>query len=80
MTERLLRDRIINERLAAELLGISPDTLRRLSRRGEGPKRRKISPRRVGYLISEVESYRDGANPLSYVQDYRPSSIKGLRL
>lgn len=53
-------DRIISERVTAEILGISPDTLRRLSRRGEGPMRRKISPRRVGYKISEVEAYRDG--------------------
>jgi predicted DNA-binding transcriptional regulator AlpA len=53
-------DRIISERVAAEILGISPDTLRRLDRRGEGPTRRKISPRRVGYKISEVEAYRDG--------------------
>jgi predicted DNA-binding transcriptional regulator AlpA len=53
-------DRLITEKTAAEILGISPDTLRRLGRRGEGPKRRKISPRRVGYKISEVEAYRDG--------------------
>jgi predicted DNA-binding transcriptional regulator AlpA len=48
------------ERVTAEILGISPDTLRRLNRRGEGPTRRKISPRRVGYKVSEVEAYRDG--------------------
>ena len=41
-------DRLITERATAEILGISPDTLRRLNRRGEGPSRRKISPRRVG--------------------------------
>jgi predicted DNA-binding transcriptional regulator AlpA len=53
-------DRLINERATAEILGISPDTLRRLGHRGEGPTRRKISPRRVGYKVSEVEAYRDG--------------------
>jgi predicted DNA-binding transcriptional regulator AlpA len=53
-------DRLITERAAAEILGISPDTLRRLNGRGEGPSRRKISPRRVGYKVSEVEAYRDG--------------------
>jgi predicted DNA-binding transcriptional regulator AlpA len=53
-------DRLITEKVTAEILGISPDTLRRLGQRGEGPVRRKISPRRVGYKISEVESYRDG--------------------
>ena len=53
-------DRLITEKATAEILGISPDTLRRLGRRGEGPVRRKISPRRVGYKVSEVEAYRDG--------------------
>ena len=53
-------DRILSERVTAKILGISPDTLRRLNRRGEGPTRRRISPRRVGYKASEVEAYRDG--------------------
>ena len=53
-------DRLINEKTTAIILGISRDTLRRLNRRGEGPTRRKISPRRVGYKASEVEAYRDG--------------------
>jgi len=57
-------DRLINEKITAEILGISCDTLRRLGQRGEGPKRRKISPRRVGYKFSEVEAYRDGARAL----------------
>jgi predicted DNA-binding transcriptional regulator AlpA len=53
-------DRLITEKVTAEILGVSPDTLRRLGQRGEGPLRRKISPRRVGYKVSEVEAYRDG--------------------
>lgn len=53
-------DRLLSEKATAEILGISPDTLRRLARRGEGPLRRKISPRRIGYKVSEVEAYRDG--------------------
>jgi predicted DNA-binding transcriptional regulator AlpA len=53
-------DRLISERVAAEILNISPDTLLRINRRGEGPRRRKISPRRVGYKLSEVEAFRDG--------------------
>lgn len=54
-------DRLVSEKVAAEILNISPDTLRRINHRGEGPRRRKISPRRVGYKLSEVEAYRDGA-------------------
>jgi predicted DNA-binding transcriptional regulator AlpA len=61
-------DRLITERATAEILGISPDTLRRLNRRDEGPSRRKISPRRVGYKFSEVEAYRDG-KPLQAAQE-----------
>ena len=53
-------DRPSTGRATAEILGISPDTLRRLGHRGQGPTRRKISPRRVGYKVSEVEAYRDG--------------------
>ena len=53
-------DRLINEKTAAEILGISQDTLRRLARHNQGPLRRKISPRRVGYKLSDVEAYRDG--------------------
>jgi predicted DNA-binding transcriptional regulator AlpA len=59
-------DRLITEKATAEILGISPDTLRRLGRRGEGPVRRKISPRRVGYKVSEVEAYRDGKSLEAY--------------
>lgn len=53
-------DRLIRESVAAEILNISPDTLRRLAKRGEGPPRRQVSPRRVAYKLSEVECYRDG--------------------
>jgi predicted DNA-binding transcriptional regulator AlpA len=61
-------DRLITERDTAEILSISRDTLRRLGRRGEGPTRRKISPRRVGYKVSEVEAYCDG-KPLQAAQE-----------
>jgi len=53
-------DPLITEHDTAKILSISRDTLRRLGKRGEGPARRKISPRRVGYKLSEVERYRDG--------------------
>jgi predicted DNA-binding transcriptional regulator AlpA len=65
-------DRLITERSTAEILGISVDTLRRLNRRGEGPPRRKISPRRVGYKLSEVEAYRDGKLQLRCTPEHHP--------
>jgi predicted DNA-binding transcriptional regulator AlpA len=71
-------DRLITERATAEILCISPDTLRRLNRRGEGPTRRKISPRRVGYKVSEVEAYRDG-KCLGISEDQPRERRRGLR-
>ena len=47
-------DRIVSEKEASEIRGVSPDTLRRAAARGEGPKRIKLSPRRVGYRLSEL--------------------------
>jgi predicted DNA-binding transcriptional regulator AlpA len=73
-------DRLISEKSTAEILDISTDTLRRLGQRDEGPKRRKISPRRVGYKLSEVEAYRDGTcppddpEPASQLRAARPRS------
>jgi predicted DNA-binding transcriptional regulator AlpA len=47
-------DRIVSEKTAAEIRGVSPDTLRRQAARGEGPQRIRLSPRRVGYRMSEI--------------------------
>ena len=46
--------RVVSEPTAAGILGISPDTLRRLSQRGQGPRRIKISERRIGYRLADV--------------------------
>jgi hypothetical protein len=45
--------RVISEKEAARLLGISPDTLRRMAARGEGPPRLRPSPGRVGYRLGD---------------------------
>ena len=47
-------DRIVSEKEAAEIRGVSPDTLQRQAERGEGPERIRLSPRRVGYRLSEL--------------------------
>lgn len=49
-------DRIIPELEAARLRNVSPDTLRRQAKRGEGPRRIQLSPRRIGYRLREVIS------------------------
>jgi predicted DNA-binding transcriptional regulator AlpA len=46
--------RIVSEQEAAQLRGISVDTLRRQVDRGEGPTRVRLSPRRIGYRLGEV--------------------------
>jgi predicted DNA-binding transcriptional regulator AlpA len=55
--------RVISEAQAAHVLGVSSDTLRRLSARGEGPKRLKLSPRRVGYLLSDCLEWLRAREP-----------------
>jgi predicted DNA-binding transcriptional regulator AlpA len=45
---------------AAEFLGLSPWTLRRWRRAGLGPKWRKMGPRLVRYLRSDLEAYISG--------------------
>jgi hypothetical protein len=50
-------DRGISETAAARILGISVRTLQRMSRRGEGPRRIRISPRRTIYRERECLDY-----------------------
>ena len=47
-------DRIVSEVEAAALRNVSPDTLRRIALATGKPRRLRLSPRRVGYRLSEV--------------------------
>jgi predicted DNA-binding transcriptional regulator AlpA len=47
-------EKIIDEKEAARLRGVSVDTLRRQAARGEGPHRIRLSPRRVGYRLGDI--------------------------
>ena len=47
-------DRIVSEREAAQIRGVSEYTLRRQAQRGEGPPRIRLSPRRIGYGLSSL--------------------------
>jgi predicted DNA-binding transcriptional regulator AlpA len=49
--------RVIPESTAAELLGISKATLRRMAERNEAPARLRISPRRIGYRLSDIHKW-----------------------
>jgi predicted DNA-binding transcriptional regulator AlpA len=48
-------NRVVSETAAAEFLGISIDTLRRACTRGEGPPRLRLSQRRVGYRLRDLD-------------------------
>jgi predicted DNA-binding transcriptional regulator AlpA len=47
-------ERIVSEEEAARLRGVSPDTLKRLALQTGKPRRRQLSPRRVGYRLGDV--------------------------
>jgi predicted DNA-binding transcriptional regulator AlpA len=66
-------DRLVSEKTAAEILNISADTLRRLGKRGEGPKRRQISTRRVGYRLSEIDAFLTQSSAYAAVPAPPPS-------
>jgi predicted DNA-binding transcriptional regulator AlpA len=46
-------DRIITQAEAAKIRGISRETLRLMSERGEGPQRIQLSRKRFGYRASD---------------------------
>lgn len=55
--ERAQVDCVVSEKSAAEIVGLSPWTLRRQAEKGEGPRRLKLSARRVGYRMSDIEAW-----------------------
>ena len=50
-------DRVVSEKQAADILGYSPDTLRREFRAGRGPARVRLSGRRIGYRLSVLYAH-----------------------
>jgi predicted DNA-binding transcriptional regulator AlpA len=51
--------RVVNERTAIELMGVSPRTWDRMRARGETPPITKISERRIGYRIIDIQAWLD---------------------
>lgn len=52
-------DRVVSEVVAAEYIGLSTDTLKRACARGEGPRRIKLSTRRIGYRLRDLDAWLD---------------------
>jgi predicted DNA-binding transcriptional regulator AlpA len=50
-------DQVVTELKAAELCGISRDTLRRRFKAGNGPKRLRLSAHRIGYRLRDLRSW-----------------------
>ena len=50
-------DHVVAESATAEIIGVSKATLRRMVERGEGPRRLKLSARRVGYRMSDLAEW-----------------------
>jgi predicted DNA-binding transcriptional regulator AlpA len=48
---------VISDQRAAEILGLSLDTLWRLDRAGDGPPRVRLSPRRHGRAIGTLREW-----------------------
>lgn len=60
----VLRPAVIDEDQAAAYLSLSVSTITNMERRGEFPKKRQLSGRRVGYLLREVDEWLE-ARPVS---------------
>jgi predicted DNA-binding transcriptional regulator AlpA len=54
-------DRLVSDKVTAELMGISLATLRRMRARGGGPQRRQISQRRYGTRLRDIGAYIERA-------------------
>jgi predicted DNA-binding transcriptional regulator AlpA len=50
-------DRVVSEAQAAEIIGLSKDTLRREFRAGRAPERVRLSGRRIGYRLSAIYAF-----------------------
>jgi predicted DNA-binding transcriptional regulator AlpA len=48
---------VLSKSQVCSITSLSEDTLARLHRRGEGPERLQLSPRRVGYTIGAVRRW-----------------------
>jgi predicted DNA-binding transcriptional regulator AlpA len=59
MLDGLESVRVLNERDAAQVIGVSPRTWDRLRARGETPPATKISARRIGYRVADIKAWLD---------------------
>jgi hypothetical protein len=58
LPDDLLLERILSEEEYAAIDGVSVDTIRRRSARGEGARRIQLSPKRFGYRLRDILTAR----------------------
>jgi len=56
-------DKYLRRREVCSCTGLSYSTIRRLELQGDFPRRRRLGPRSVGWLRSEVETWLTDAAP-----------------
>jgi predicted DNA-binding transcriptional regulator AlpA len=59
MPETFDRIRVVDEATAIMLTGVSPRTWDRMRARGETPPITRLSARRIGYRIIDIENWLD---------------------
>jgi predicted DNA-binding transcriptional regulator AlpA len=55
----IARHRVLDEKTAAEFIGLSQVTLERMRKLGTAPKHLALSPRRLGYRVSDLLKWLD---------------------
>jgi predicted DNA-binding transcriptional regulator AlpA len=57
LSANLSDDVVVSKATASAMLNISHDTLERLIKRGEAPKRVKVTPARFGYRMRDIRTW-----------------------
>lgn len=55
----IARQRVVDEKTAAQFVGLSAMTLERMRKLGTAPKHIALSPRRLGYRVADLLSWLD---------------------
>ena len=55
----IARQRVVDEKTAAEFIGLSQMTLERMRKLGTAPKHIALSPRRLGYRVCDLLAWLD---------------------
>ena len=74
-----IRPAALEKESAAQFLAISVSTLEQLVREGDFPKPRKLSGRRVGYLVRELEEWLESRPVSDHAPPHNTGALKPNR-